>query len=586
MATQSAAAPRALVSSRTLAAVAVAVVLAGAAAAKLRGHHVRAHLSALIHGKTAAAAATRAWPRSKPIIGYNMDFPGDWTEAIPFVDLMHDARPWEGGGAGDKYAGLDLDDHGWPKSLGPYNQLTATFRTEHADGFAGHVFVVSYRGEGTLSVQGTVQVLDQKPGQIRFRGADGNNWLSIDATDPKHTGDYLRDITIVREDQQALQQQGKIFNPELLAFLAPYHSIRFMDWAQSNEAGQEKAGRWSDRSKLTQPQWRQQFIDPRHPGLGLTQTGYPLEIQIAIANELHAHPHFNLPYKYDDGYARAFAKMVKEKLAPGLVATIEYSNEVWNWGFPQATYARLEAQKLWPGEGTGWLQFMGARASTMCRIFKDVFGAERQRLRCVIAPQTGWVDIADASLDCPKWVAMGHEPCFKSADAIAITGYFNGMLPRPENLPLIKKWLQQGQPYALAQAFRQLEKGDVAGLRGEDGPATPDKAMSVDNAVAAFAKWREIADQRGLALYAYEGGTHFDVGPDPELGRFVLAISNDPRMKDLYLRLFDGFAAAGGTVFNVWGGIARASSWANATSLNDRAHPKYRAVLEFEARQK
>ena len=563
--------------------IGVAFILAVAAAGKLRGHHLRAHLAALIHGKSAGAG--RAWARSKPIIGYNLDFPGDWSQAMPFLDLMHDARPWEGKGeASDKYAGLDLDDHGWPKSLGPYTQITSIIRTEHSDGFAGHVWLLSYRGEGTITVQGRVEVLDQKPGQIRFRGADDNVWLAIDATDPKHTGNYLRDITIVREDQQGLLRQGKIFNPELLAFLAPYHSLRFMDWALSNEPGQEQAGRWSDRSKLTQPQWRQQFIDPKNPRQGLTQTGYPVEVMIALANELHAHPHFNLPYKYDDAYARAFATLVKEKLAPGLVATVEYSNEVWNWGFPQATYARQEAQKLWPGESTGWLQFMGARASTMCRIFKEVFGADRRRLRCVIAPQTGWPDAADASLDCPRWAAMGHEPCFKSADAVAITGYFNGLLPRAENTALIKTWLQKGEPYALTQAFRQLEKGDVAGLRTDEGPATPETALSVENTVASFRRWREIADQRGLALYAYEGGTHFDVGPDTEVGKFVTAVSRDPRMKDLYLRLFDGFASAGGTVFNVWGGISSSNSWANGITLADRAHPKYRAVVEFEAR--
>ena len=35
-------------------------------------------------------------------------------------------------------------------------------------------------------------------------------------------------------------------------------------------------------------------------------------------------------------YLTEFAKMVKTKLDPDLKVYVEYSNEVWNWGFQQA----------------------------------------------------------------------------------------------------------------------------------------------------------------------------------------------------------------------------------------------------------
>src|SRR5664279_3108094 len=65
-------------------------------------------------------------PALKPtrplIIGYNLDFPGDWSNLMPFIDLMHDARPWAGCCAEkdrrfDATAHLDLDAQGWPRSL-------------------------------------------------------------------------------------------------------------------------------------------------------------------------------------------------------------------------------------------------------------------------------------------------------------------------------------------------------------------------------------------------------------------------------------------------------------------------------------
>jgi hypothetical protein len=356
-----------------------------------------------------------------------------------------------------------------------------------------------------------------------------------------------------------------------------------MDWMLSNEAEQAQAGRFGERARPVQPQWRQQFVDPRRPSLGFTKGGYPVEIMVALANEARAHPHFNMPYKFDDEYVREFAKIVHDKLAPGLVATVEYSNEVWNWGFAQASYARNQAEKLWPGEKSGWVQFMGARASAMCRIWKQVFARDRERLRCVIAPQTGWPDIASASLDCPRWVAMGHEPCYKAADAVAITGYVSGHLQEPENTELVKRWLAKGKDYALAQAFRQLESGGVDGVKSGDHAASGDDASSVKNAIAAFQRFRRIAQQRGLGLYVYEGGTHFNHGSDPVLKSFLVDVTRDRRMTALYLELFEGFRMAGGTVFNVWGGMGEDSVWANADNLGDRTHPKYRAVVEFVA---
>jgi len=33
-------------------------------------------------------------PNARSAVGYNLDFPGDWTWLPPFIDLMKNARPW------------------------------------------------------------------------------------------------------------------------------------------------------------------------------------------------------------------------------------------------------------------------------------------------------------------------------------------------------------------------------------------------------------------------------------------------------------------------------------------------------------
>lgn len=559
-------------------ALAAAGVLFGAGA---RG--IWRPVAAIAAAPPPAPPASARRPPSQLLLGYNLDFPGDWSDAIPFLDLMHDARPWHGIGKPDPVADLDLDSQGWPRSLNGYELITSMVRTGNGSGFAGHVWRARYKGEGRLTVDGAADVLEQTPGSIRFRGKPDNCWITIHATDPARTGNYIRDITIVREDRLPLHAAGKVFNPDLLAYIAPFRSLRFMDWMLSNDKEPAQAGRWNARTKPDQPQWRTQFIDPKHPGAGLTPGGYPVEILVRLANEAKASPHFNMPYQADDAYARAFATVVRERLAPGLVATVEYSNEVWNFGFPQATYARLQAEKLWPKEGSGWVQYMGARASTMCRIWKDVFRApaDKGRVRCVIAPQTGWVDLATASLDCPRWVAMGNQPCHVGMDAIGITGYFSGLLHKPENAAVVKGWLKQGKAFALDQAFRQLEMGDVSGMRDGDGrPARGDKSDSLQALAGAFRAFRKLADQRALDLYIYEGGTHFDNDGDPVVWSFLNDVGSDPRMEGIYLKLFQSFRDAGGSVFNVWGGVG-SNPWSTAASLSDRSHPKYRAAVRF-----
>jgi hypothetical protein len=289
-----------------------------------------------------------------------------------------------------------------------------------------------------------------------------------------------------------------------------------------------------------------------------------------------------MPYRADGEWVSKFATYVRDHLAPKLIATVEYSNEVWNWDFPQATYARLEAQKLWPGEGTGWLQYMGSRAARSCRVWKAVFQGQEKRVRCVLAPQTGWMDVAWASLDCPAWVARDpgrRQPCHEGMDALAITGYFGNELMDPQNAAVLRSWLAKGQDFARAQVFRYLEQGEGGGLRDDEGKPLG-KQAGANGTVASFARWQALAAERHLALYVYEGGTHFGSG-ESDLRPFLASVASDPRMYRLYRRVLEGYRQAGGTVWNAWGALGPGDAWSNGESLDDRTHAKYRALVDF-----
>src|SRR5690606_1415353 len=70
-------------------------------------------------GSAGPAAGQASHPRSP--LGYNLDYPGDWTNLPPFIDQMKNARAVRGECSSadpgcDPAAHLDLDPQGWVKS--------------------------------------------------------------------------------------------------------------------------------------------------------------------------------------------------------------------------------------------------------------------------------------------------------------------------------------------------------------------------------------------------------------------------------------------------------------------------------------
>src|SRR5690606_32453217 len=140
---------------------------------------------------------------------------------------------------------------------------------------------------------------------------------------------------------------------------------------------------------------------------------------------------------------------------------VEYSNEVWNWGFPQAQYANELGRRLWPDDGAAWVQYGASRTDNMCRIWKEVFEGQEERVRCLISPQTDWREMAETVLECPARQETDPEagPCYQHVDAINITGYFSGCLH--QNPGQIQSWLSEGRSAALDKGFQQLERGGL-----------------------------------------------------------------------------------------------------------------------------
>jgi len=457
--------------------------------------------------------------------------------------------------------------------------------------------VVTWEGQADVSIYGGADVRRLGPQRLTFVLQPGNAMLTLRNVD---AANHARNIRIFRADYETFLARGEVFSPDMLAYLAPFGSLRFMDWMQSNAPGQCSGGtesgrecyavtrddcggggvcvmpgHWAERPTADQSSYQAagQYLDNEHPELGTKVGGYSVETMVALANRTGVDPHFNMPADYDDDYVRSFARFVKANLGAGLRASVEYSNEVWNWGFPQAQYANTLGRQLMPEAGTAWVEFAAGRTNNLCRIWKEVFAGDEQRVRCLISPQTDWQELAQTVLECPAWRAAhpGSGPCYEHVDAINITGYFAGCLH--DNAATVQGWLAEGQDAALNLAFEQLEHGGLLEQCSD----------SLDDTVARYSYFRNLAQPRGLDLYVYESGTHFAYDSRDATRQFFVDMTRDERMHELYTKNFSGFKAAGGSVLNVWGWVAKNDAWANSESVRDTAHPKYRAILDFTA---
>ncbi len=523
----------------------------------------------------------------------------DWSTEQPFLDLMKSARPWVGhlpgqwGGRdpAEMAAAGDLDAQGWlrrlPDGVTGVSTLILTDQPAEAASLAGR-YRVSYRGAGELRLDGRAAVVSARAGAIVFDYAPGPGSvvLTIAATDPRGTGDYIRDIAVVKEANLPLHAAGAVFNPGWLARIEGVRGVRFMDWMQTN--GATIAG-WPER--------------PRASDYTYAWRGVPAETMVDLANALGADPWFNMPHLAGDAYFRGFAELVRDRLDPGRKAHVEFSNEMWNWGFAQAHWARDAATARWGAEAPGdaWMQAAGLRAARMAQVWREVFGAEAdRRLVRVLATQTGWRGLETALLTAPLRDPDADAPAAQF-DAYAIAGYFGGALGYETKAPQVLGWLAdsraaaerdadarglQGEARAADVAARRFDAATaraVADLR--DGSATGDDDGSVAEFLCELLPYHaEAARTHGLDLVMYEGGAHVaGVGPwadDDELTAFFTHLSYTPEMGELYRLLRNGWAAASDAPFNAFVDVAPPSRWGSWGALRhlDDANPRWTAL--------
>ncbi len=517
-------------------------------------------------------------PITNPKLTVGLAGVNDWSVQQPFLNLIKTARPWTGHLPG-QWGGWDhdrlvaagvLDADGWPKRLPPeINGLSTLILTDlpaEAAGVAGR-YVLTYAGTADVAVEGAVKVIEAAPGRIMFDYAPGTGAVLINVAAIAEA-DPLRDMVVVREDRAQALAAGEVFNPDWLARLRGVSGLRFMDWMATNNSPLSRA---EDRPKPADYTW--------------ARNGVPMEVMVALANELDADPWFTIPHLAEDALVLELAELAQFGLEPALQAYVEYSNEVWNWQFAQALWAEEQGRARW-GRDQTWVQFYALRAAQVMGVWSNVYGAEaKTRLVRVIATQTGAKGLEEQILEAPLVLAEGVD-ITASFDAYAVTGYFSGLLGGEAKVAAVKGWLAESaaagdatQRYDLAvtKAAAELRNGASTGVP-ED---TLDMLLTDTLPYQA-----RVAAKHGLRLIMYEGGTHVvGYGPvvdDPDVTAFFNHLNFTPEMGALYADLLAGWARVSDAPFNAFVDLYTPNKWGSWGALRHLgdSNPRWDALAK------
>ncbi len=545
-------------------------------------------LIAAASAPNALAAEAELEPPSTPRLGTNLRSLDDWSSQRPFLNLFKQARLWltqcdnawdadcDGRWETHEEDQLDLDEQGWVRSLpdpaAPGYSIAAALLALPST-VPAERYVMLYEGQGSLRYRLGASRLDAEsaPGRdvLEIDVARGPVQIQIIETDPAGTGDYIRNLRLVREADEHLLATEQ-FNPLFLERTEPYEALRFMEWMKINAS---PLARWDQRTLPEQASWT-------GPG------GVPYEVLIDLANRLQKPVWLNLPHQADDDFVIRFAELVRDRLDPGLAVYLEYSNEVWNSAFSQQAWIRDQANALWPdspsSDFTKVINWYGKRTAEICSIWETVFANQPNEVICVLGAQAANDWTARQALECPLW--SNGKPCIDHGiDAVAIAPYFGGYLGKPEYASEIEDWTYTSDG-GLDLLYQELNLGGQLG-GGPDGGGLLQSWQWMQ-------RYAALAASNGLELLAYEAGQHLvgirGVENNARITELFTSLNRDQRMGTLYKQYLLGWEDSGGGTLMHFSDIATPGRYGSWGALEDVLHvqsPKYLALLDYVGAQ-
>ena len=532
-----------------------------------------------------ARAALSVDLTGKAPLGVNLEGLHDWSRLQPFVDMMKTSRPWGTADAPwDEAAAVNA--LGWPTGDAGVIVNVRTFEP----GDEGKSYRYIEQGVYKLRFVGRANVTTGSVNvQIRnYRHDPATNRSTADvvigARAPelslvfRNTQNGVRNVILRRPGYRA----ADTFTNEFKQALAPFGVVRLMDFLSTNY---NPVRTWAERTT------------PRSATQG-SKKGGAFEYAIQIANELDKDIWINIPGGANDAYVRSLAQLLRKDLAPGRNVYVEYSNELWNFQFPQSeenmkaavreaingdrtltngkacTKALFDADtedcnKYWAG-----YHRVGKRAMRIGEIFSDVFGAAamNKQVRIVYAAQFAYRGIAEGVL---KNIATYHGQPSKLLYGLATAPYFYLSDPLAGAESASRDEILQSMETSLRQ---DNEPFFAAGVTV--GGAFVRKPYT--GGMYTGASHKALADYYGLKSLAYEGGP--DLRQNPANATTKIAANRDARMGALVRDEISQWFGCGNDLFmhfSLSSSWDRYGYWGLTNDPTDTSMAKYAAAREI-----
>jgi hypothetical protein len=464
-------------------------------------------------------------------IGANSYLLGGSGRNFEFPDQYRHARPGSANGLRDGLAPLGPD--GWP--TGDFS--LSLFFTVAGVANLGGVYTISFESASapsvTLLTPGTLSPFTLNASTGRWEGA---------ATLPNSPGDFnlrftgvtspVRNIRVLRPGFTGNEN----FVQPWLGTMNRWSSLRFMGWTNTNNSS---IINWTDGNAPGFGRWG---ID--------TAGGVPWEVCVDLANTLNRDMWVTIPHRATNAYVAQLAALIRDNLAPGRRVFVEWSNELWNFSFQQASWNRQQALNEvalgnsnlnYDGEldpRFWWTRRVAKRTLEIADIFESTMGPGSRNTR-FLPVLAGRCWLTDELSDSLKYIEANYGPPRNLIHSIAVAPYIYINFGDEPAGPLTKDQILD---------FLQTDLNNLA-----------------EN--ANFEAFRALAAWYGLSLDAYEAGVD-TAGPNnlPAKGD----AHRDPRMRQIirdYLTLMSswGFEEIG---WSAWGAGTFASPF-GAWGLSD-----------------
>ena len=473
-------------------------------------------------------------------IGANLDGLADWSRSLPYVNLIRQARtwgtpdkPWDGNATFDPATG-------WPSS-----DFGIVLASDSADFGGAYLFYAKGNAEISIDLDSASYVSDKTyDASTNTLTAVINivqNASQVLISCRNTTGPGLQDIAILQPGYN-ITAKSNITNL-MLTHLSRFSIVRFMDWVGTN--GNSEVN-WNDTTPINWPQ----YTSPKRN---------PWQTIPYIANQVGKSTNIwiNIPISATDDYILHVAQIMFSDLDPTHNIYIEYSNEVWNYGFSQAhtnvdlandsvvnhgdpyhlNYDNCSNVYYWAIRRTAY------QIKHIADLFKTVFGQDNvgqwKRVRPILAEQAAWPFVFMLAVD---YLNVVHGPPSTYLHGVAVAPYFN--------LGDYSKWTNLTTDQVL-DAF----EANIQSMAPEQGWSEKE-SLGVH---AVYASWYK------LVVHGYEGGPDTNNGCGDCSFDAKINATRHPRMTDICVKYLNAWYGFGFQELNWFvagaGAVSKYGSW-------------------------